>query len=1022
MPSSTSVSCALAALAALLSLSSGARAAPSSPAALALDWPSFLARSDPVWSWGSPNATTARPTEWVQSLFGGNGDLGFMLWSSSETALELHVNRQTLWDDRTPDLGLPYYLDDFALDQPRLPVGYFRITWRSGAVPSGVEGRVSLFDGVASLNVTTPSGSCALAAWASAVHDSSAPGGNGGADAIVLETSWTGAEACVVAWVTQPCVSTWSGNDNRYVFNPAALNKTATLSPELELTLVSQQHLPQKGTWHSSAVLRSQFELDAATFFFTVSPVLGSQAAADAWARNEVLAAQGQMPGMRAAHEADWHAWWPAGGAVTFEYSLLESFWYIQLFKFRSGSRRGVVHDLEGPWFIDGTPWPDLHWDMNLEQTYYLPIAVNRPELANTLVDYVQFLLESGNLNSNVPEVWRSDSAAAPTGASSLSGNETCYWNYGANCTTSPPSVTGNLLWTLSLVRMAALYSGNTTIDTAILWPLLDRALQFYQHFQLTAADGTITLPVTFSPEWPGGSGPDANYDKSLYRWGLATAIDLADTYGLTSPHLQAWKDTLAHIAWFGVDAATDTFEIYDGVPYNTPHRHYSHLFMIWPLRLLDVSNSSQYATARNSINLWLATPETDSMFYRPAASAMNVLLGQRAAAFDNITFLLHNRVEGSTWYREGSQGSCTETPYAAAWAVTDWLVQSWNLTSAAPGGKPVRIVDFFPAVDDVIALGGADYDAAPAKVATAQFFRLSVEGGVLATGSRALVSANSTHYVTRTAFVAVERLADAAATAPLVLRTNMARPLATSPAGVSITELGDGGLVLVGIGAGEGVAIFSAAAPPADFGIRAAAGCPQDFNHFGAPLSGGGGGPGVGGSPVVLRACAAASGGLAAPNHRYAFNASTGEFALQDGSGRCLSVATCDGANGDRVTLAPCASRLPPPPPPPGGGGIGCDASIAPTPPQVCAAASQTWAVNAGPSPNSIAISLSGRCIDVNGANQRDVIDVWDCSGPTPGAFKNEEFAFDAASGAITSLCTDPDCACEGFCITPSV
>lgn len=34
-------------------------------------------------------------------------------------------------------------------------------------------------------------------------------------------------------------------------------------------------------------------------------------------------------------------------------------------------------------------------------------------------------------------------------------------------------------------------------------------------------------------------------------------------------------------------------------------------------------------------------------MFYRPAASAMNVELGQRAAAFDNVTYLLHNRIEG---------------------------------------------------------------------------------------------------------------------------------------------------------------------------------------------------------------------------------------------------------------------------------------------------------------------------------------------------------------------------------------
>jgi hypothetical protein len=56
------------------------------------------------------------------------------------------------------------------------------------------------------------------------------------------------------------------------------------------------------------------------------------------------------------------------------------------------------------------------------------------------------------------------------------------------------------------------------------------------------------------SPEYPGPTGPDANYDVSLYRWGLATGIELAAQYGLTSPHLQSWKDTLAEITWFSVD------------------------------------------------------------------------------------------------------------------------------------------------------------------------------------------------------------------------------------------------------------------------------------------------------------------------------------------------------------------------------------------------------------------------------------------------------------------------------------
>ena len=122
---------------------------------------------------------------------------------------------------------------------------------------------------------------------------------------------------------------------------------------------------------------------------------------------------------------------------------------------------------------------------MNLQQTYYFPVAANRPDLASTLVDYIVYVHALGSLNSNVPVAWRADSAAAPTGASSLNAAETCYWNYGSNCTTSPPSVTGNLLWTLQVVHLAAITTGNASIDVDVVFPVLDRALQFYVHFQV---------------------------------------------------------------------------------------------------------------------------------------------------------------------------------------------------------------------------------------------------------------------------------------------------------------------------------------------------------------------------------------------------------------------------------------------------------------------------------------------------------------------------------------------------------
>jgi len=71
-----------------------------------------------------------------------------------------------------------------------------------------------------------------------------------------------------------------------------------------------------------------------------------------------------------------------------------------------------------------------------------------------------------------------------------------------------------------------------------------------------------------------------------------------------------------------------------------------------------------------------------------------------------------------------------------------DWMVQSWNTT-----GKEKRtVIDFSPGIDDVIRLDKTDYEAAPARVATAQFYRMGSRGGAIVSGKREIVTHNETH------------------------------------------------------------------------------------------------------------------------------------------------------------------------------------------------------------------------------------------------------------------------------------
>ena len=90
---------------------------------------------------------------------------------------------------------------------------------------------------------------------------------------------------------------------------------------------------------------------ESSAFIVATSPVSKDTAAADAWASAQVLAAaKAGVENLRAAHRAWWHAFWPAGGFVTIEHTVLESLYFLMQYKYASAARRGrAFMDLNGP-------------------------------------------------------------------------------------------------------------------------------------------------------------------------------------------------------------------------------------------------------------------------------------------------------------------------------------------------------------------------------------------------------------------------------------------------------------------------------------------------------------------------------------------------------------------------------------------------------------------------------------------------------------------------------------------------
>ncbi|XP_065175483.1 uncharacterized protein LOC135805383 [Sycon ciliatum] len=754
---------------------------------LDVDWKSFLARSDPVWKWTS---SSYQPVKWYHSGFVGNGEQGMMVRVDDQAPnnkLLFVVSSSAVWDDRMP--GSKYALGNFVLDRPRLPVGQFSLS-TVGTITAGSM-RLDLYNGEVIGNVTTTKGSVSFTVFANSVYDK--------ADVMAIQAVLSGGEAsrtnaAVFEFTPKAADSTWGGRNKQYVPNPAAV-----MTHVNQCSVSLQKHL--SGAAHATGFQEDQTTGTSTltvTVMMSITHVIPTDAAAAACkqvgnARSAGFAAVRQM------NSAWWNAYYPAS-FVSFSDTIMEGFYWVQMYKLASGTRSDrEVYDLMGPWFIDGTGWPDLHWDLNVQLTYYPLYAANRLDIAESLKKLLDNNMQA--LINNVPEEYRNDSAAAPTGASSDKCMETCYWDHGANCTTSSPSIVGNLMWTLQLYFYQYRYSMDEGVAKD-LFPILRRAVNYYTRIQFLQ-DGHFHLPVTFSPEYPGKRSNDTNYDLALYRWGLQTVIHLTKILDINDPNLDLWTKSLKQLVSYSMDDEGN-YGIAAGVPFNIGHRHFSHLFMVWPLATIDWNNASSVDTGRQSVDHWLTVSKHSGLtgFCRPPFAVMSMLFDRRDSVYTNLTFLVDNYILPNTFYHEGENGECGETPPMAASALQDMMLYYWG-----------NVVHVFAGI-------AAD------KIPDSSFHRLRTEGAYLF---------SSVFTQGATQWIYIEYDSPTAPVEDLIIKTDMVGPLVAVPSTVKVTQNPDGTMTVTGLKSkGDAVMLYSSKGAEPDFTVSPVKAQEQYENYWG--------------------------------------------------------------------------------------------------------------------------------------------------------------------------------------------
>jgi alpha-L-fucosidase 2 len=596
-----------------------------------IDWERFIGQSDMVWQ--------RVPRAWYEGPFLGNGFLATAVYREpAANALRFTIDHSQVQDHR-PEFGNEWGV-------ARLPVGKLLLT-PVGAI-TGVDLRLDLWNAELRGKLVTDKGTIGIRLF---VH----------------------AETSLLVLRTDPSAGE---RDHKLVFQPAEALSPRTIREnppanfqrnpppvthtEGDLTVVVQ---PMVAGGQTATAYRRR---DGTLMLSVAHSYPTFQAESDA--RNTVRYAA-PPDHLRFQHRRWWNAFYQKS-FLSIPDALLQSFYWIQLYKIASASRaQGPIMATTGPW-IEPTPWPSLWNNLNVQLEYWIAYGSNHLEL-----DPVPRTL--GAAQKILVDALRPEFQADSMGVRRSTDAQFDDAGYvGAPGFPSPDPEIGDLPWLLHNVWLNYRHSMDARTRDTVLFPILRKAMNYYTHF-LEDINGTLHLKPSYSPEY--GTAPDCNFDLALIRWSCQTLLTIQPT----DPLAPKWRDVLARLTDYPVDG--NGFMIGAGVPFAMSHRHYSHMLSVYPLYLVTAENGQTELIDR-SLKHWISFEGALRGYSFTGASSISAALGRGDDALRYLREFVARFVQANTMYFEA--GPVIETPLSGGQSIHDMLVQSW--------GGVIRI---FPAV-----------------------------------------------------------------------------------------------------------------------------------------------------------------------------------------------------------------------------------------------------------------------------------------------------------------------------------
>ncbi len=282
------------------------------------------------------------------------------------------------------------------------------------------------------------------------------------------------------------------------------------------------------------------------------------------------------------AHKKWWEAYW-CKSRIALPDALLEKQWYLNTYLLGSCSRKHKFPmPLQGVWTADNgslPPWKgDYHHDLNTQMSYTSYLKSNHLEQGECFIDYLLSLAEAGRRFAS--RFYQADGLCLPS-VMDIEGHALGGW---CQYALSPT----NQLWLCQIMARYYMFTKDKAYLEKI-YPYMKEVGAFLLSI-LTEKNGVCKLPLSTSPEMHDNSlkawlMPNSNYDLALMRC-FAEQMVLLGTEAGDGKAAKEWEQHLGKFEPLAVNRE-NVLMLSPNESLKTSHRHHSHCMSIYPLRTL---------------------------------------------------------------------------------------------------------------------------------------------------------------------------------------------------------------------------------------------------------------------------------------------------------------------------------------------------------------------------------------------------------------------------------------------------